>query len=551
MDISTRFRRSIAAPFPTPRVPIATALLVLALVMPPRAGAQEHVHPIGDVEAVGQVDFPTLCAPGVQADFNRAVAMLHSFWYHAAEQAFGEIVERDPRCAMAHWGVGMTRFHQLWERPTPEDMRVGNVALQAAGLLAALGDSVVSPREADFVKALAEIFGGRAEPDYLGRKLAYERRMEELHAANPEDTEATVFYALALLGTAAASPPDSTYARQRKARAILEGVLAQHPEHPGVTHYIIHASDFPALARGGLAAARRYAQIAPDAPHARHMPTHIFTRLGLWNESIQSNLAAAESARRQDWTGEELHASDYLTYAYLQRGRDVAARGIVASLSEMATRLSDTDPNYPAGIYALAAIPARYAVERREWAEAAALQAPEGWFPEDRYCWAKGTLRFANALGAVRMGDLQGARQAIADLRKCEAELRATGEAMWANRLLVDRRIVEAELMHADGDPDRALSVLRSAADLDDGSDKPPITPGSIVPARELLGELLLKLDRPAEALAAFQASLQNAPRRLHSLEGARAAAEAAGRDDLVEQYGAELRELTREAERE
>ena len=503
---------------------------------------QEHAHPAADASTLGEVEFPSACGPDVQPAFNRAVAMLHSFWYQAAEHAFREIAAKAPDCAMAHWGVGMSRFHQLWEGPTPEDVRVGRRAFSAASMMR--GFAGEPAREDAYVAALGEIFAPTANPDYRLRKLAYERRMEALYEAHPEDPEAAIFYALSLLGSAASSPPDSTYARQRKARAILEEVLADHPDHPGVTHYIIHGTDYPELAPDGLDAARRYAEIAPDAPHALHMPTHIFTRLGLWKESIDSNLRAAAAARRENWTGEELHASDYLVYAYMQVGNADAARAIVDSLSQRQAHLQDDDPNYPAGIYALAAIPARFWIEQRRWNEAAVLDLPDEWFPSDRYCWAEATLDFTRGLGAAYTGDADGAREDVAALFECEHALRAAGQQMWADRMFVNRRILESRLLLDAGDAAEAVAVLRAAADLEDRSDKPPITPGSVLPARESLGELLLALDRPADALAAFEASLENSPRRRRSLQGAATAARTAGLNDAAERYEAELAEL-------
>lgn len=530
--------------------PIALAgLFPLAALMAQAApaAAQQHAHvPAAGGEALGHVEFTTSCAPEVREDFNRAVAMLHSFWYQAAESAFTDVARDDPGCAMAYWGVAMSRFRQLWERPTPEDVRIGRRALESAAAARAY-----SERESGYIEALSRFYEEADDADYLSRKLTYEQAMESLRETYPDDVEVEVFYALSLLGTAATSPKDETYARQRKARAMLEGVLERYPDHPGVAHYIIHSSDFPELADGGLPAALRYASIAPDAPHALHMPSHIFTRLGLWDESIASNLAAAEAARRDGWTGEELHATDYLAYAYLQEGRVREARANVDRLPDVRARLNESDPNYPAGLYALAAIPARYAVERRKWAEAAALEVPEGWFPGGPMCWAEATLWYARGLGAVNTGNLADARRTVDDLAVCEERLRAASLAQWANTVDVQGRTVEAWLAAAGEDHEEAIAGLRAAADLEDGADKPPITPGAVIPVRELLGELLLDLGRHAEALAAFEAALESSPNRFRSLHGAATAARAAGEDEKARGYLSRFTELTQRADRE
>jgi hypothetical protein len=486
------------------------------------ASAQHHEHAAGDEASLGRVAFPTTCAPEVQEDFDRAIAMLHSFWYGAAEKTFATISERDPECAIARWGIAMSRFRQLWEKPVPEDLRIAREALAAAEAIGAR-----SERERGYIGALATYFTDADELDHLDRKRAYQEAMDALQRRYPDDPEAKIFHALSVLGTAYSSPPDATYRLQKKAGSILESLLAEQPEHPGLAHYIIHSYDYPPLAEQALGAARRYAEIAPEAPHALHMPSHIFTRLGLWRESIDSNLAAAAAAKKDGWTGEELHASDYLTYAYLQSGREDEARRMVETLPEQAARLKPTDPNYPAGVYALAAMPARWAVERRQWAEAAALEAPDGLPSEVSFCWAEATLLFARGLGAANTGAPVEAPRIVAELGACRKTLSEAGQTLWANAVSVQERAVAARLALAQGEADEALALMRAAADLEDGSDKSPITPGPIVPARELLGELLLELDRPAEALAEFDTVLASAPNRLRALEGAARAAAA------------------------
>jgi hypothetical protein len=393
-----------------------------------------------------------------------------------------------------------------------------------------------SERERAYIGAIQRFYSDADRVDHRERALAYEEAMRELRARHPDDSEAAVFYALALLGTAASSPPDPAFTRQREAATVLEGLLASQPQHPGVAHYLIHASDYPLLAERGLEAARHYAAIAPDAPHALHMPSHIFTQLGLWEESIASNREASAAAREVGWTGEELHATDYLVYAYLQRAQDGTAAEIVETLPERAESLSSDDSNYAAGLYAVAAIPARHALERRQWAKAAALEVPYDVLLGESWCWAETPLHVARGLGAVHTGDLEGARRSIERLRGCREFLLATEDGgatvpvpLWANRLEAQRQGLAAWLALAEGKDGEALALMRSAADLEDAGDKPPIIPGYVAPARELLGEMLLELGHPARALAEFQQALEASPNRFRSLHGAARAADLAG----------------------
>lgn len=517
------------------RTVIPATLLALGLLLPSGAAwSQDHDHPAGDEQVLGEVEFPTSCDPAVQERFDRAVAMLHSFWYKAAERRFAEIVESDPECAMARWGVAMSRFRQLWTAPGEEDLRAGRAAIEKARSI-----DGTTERERDYVEALFAFYEGN-DRDHLERKITYEKAMEELHRRHPDDPEAAIFHALAILGVAYFSPPDDSFARQKKAGSILEEVFAERPRHPGIAHYLIHSYDFPELAARGEEAARQYAEIAPSAPHALHMPSHIFTRLGLWEESIESNRAAAAAAHEDGWYGEELHASDYLTYAYLQMGRDAEAEEMLRKVPTLTGLLREDDTNYGAGLYAAAAIPARYAVERREWKEAAALTAPTD-LPGGPLCWTEGPRRFARGLGAIHTGDLEKARQAVAALERCED---VVTRGVWAARTEVLRRALAAWLAWAEGREEEALAEMRSAADLEDASDKPPTTPGSVVPARELLAEMLLAAGRPAEALGAFEASMEESPRRFGSLLGAARAACEAGDEDVARAYYARLLEL-------
>ncbi len=529
-------------------------LLAGLLASVPTAWAQEHEHRAGDVQQLGQVVFSTSCAAEVQEDFNRAVAMLHSFWYQTSEKAFAGIAQKDPSCAMAYWGIAMSRFHQLWEKPSPEDVRVGQAALEEAKTAGANAE-----RERRYINALEQFYKDAKELDHLTRMAAYEKAMKGLYQRYADDSEAAIFYALAVLGTAYSSPPDKTYARQKDAGAILEEILATQPNHPGVPHYIIHSYDYPRLARQALEAAQRYAEIAPDAPHALHMPSHIFTRLGLWQKSIASNRAAAAAARKDQWAKEEIHTMDYLVYAYLQGAQDGAAKTILEELPKVTRKLRDDDHKYSAG-----AIPARYAVERRQWKEAAALAVPTDVFRGGSSCWEEAALYFARGLGALHTGELADAGHSIGQLEHCREVLLHSGESnvdqadnsrlnekLWADLVEAQRRAVTAWLALIEGKKNEALAMMRSAADLEDSTDKPPTTPGAMVPARELLGEMLLEVRLPAEALQEFETALRGAPNRFRSLYGAGRAAELAGDVERASEYYSQLVEVCRLADTE
>lgn len=540
----------------------AAALSVLRVAAVRPLSAQEHDPPAAEASRLGRLSFPTSCAPGAQGDFERALAMLHSFWYQASERAFRSVADRDPNCAIAYWGIAMSRFRQLWEHPGPEDLRVAEAALDRAR-----GSASASGRERAYIGALDLFYRGAPGVPHLERVRAYEGAMRTLRERHPDDPEAAVFHALALLSVAAASAPDPEYARQREALAVLGEILASQPDHPGVAHYIIHASDYPALAGRGLEAARRYAEIAPGAPHALHMPSHIFTRLGLWEESVASNRAAAASARADGWIGEELHATDYLAYAHLQRARDGEAARLVEALPARTEELREADANYWAGVYAAAAIPARYALERRRWREAAGLEVPREVLPGGVSCWAGAALHLARGLGASHTGDLDAARRSIAELAACRELLLASADRartgaepgeprvtvpvpVWASRLEVQRRAVAARVALAEGRQDEAVARMRSAADLEDAGDKPPITPGSVAPARELLGELLLELDRPVDALAEFRRALESSPDRFRALYGAARSARLAGDHETARGYYRRLLEIAADGAR-
>jgi hypothetical protein len=497
------------------RMVAATSLAILGLVSPLSA---QHEHGSPESAVLGNVNFPTTCAPAVQADFNRAVALLHSFWYKKSEEAFAAIAAADPACGMADWGIAMSHFRQLWDPPTP-----GDVAIAWPAVLRAQSAGAKSQRELDYISAIAVLYTDSDKRPYPARVLDYEKSMRHIYEAYPEDHEGAIFYALAVRATAPIA--DKTYANQKAASAILERLFAQYPDHPGLAHYIIHCDDYPSLAPLALDAARRYARIAPDAPHALHMPSHIFTRLGLWQESIDSNLASAASARKNGLIGDQLHAMDYLVYAYLQTGQDEKALEVAKAMPKPEVN----DAAYYTALYATGIVPARLAVERHRWSEAAALTLPSGVFPGGRYSSTEGDLYFAKALGAARLGNAAAARDALQQVTSLRERLVGGHDNYSAELVDIQRESVEAWLALAAGKSEDALRQMRHAADREDATEKLPVTPGAVVPARELLGEMLLENKQPAAALEAFETSLAVAPLRFNALAGAARAARASG----------------------
>ena len=508
----------------------AVSLMLIAA----SATAQEHQH--GNGEKLGRVHFSTSCNEPAQSDFNRAVALLHSFQFSRAIEGFNAVLRQDPTCAIAYWGIGLSD----WSNPfAPGQKAKGQLQLgqQSAERGKELGAR--TDRERAYLAAVGKLYGDFDSTPQQVRLLAYRDAMGNVAAKYPEDHEAQIFYALAL--AAAADPDDKTYADQLKAGAILEKLFAEEPTHPGLAHYIIHAYDVPALADRALVAAQRYAEIAPDAPHALHMPSHTFTRLGYWQESIDSNVAAAAAARRQGQTAEELHASDYETYAYLQTGQDEAAARIVNALPEIALRF---DPKAlligagppSAGYFALAAIPARYALERQDWQQAERLVLSETPFPyTDAMTW------FARGLGAARLGHAVAANEAATALRQIQERLSKANERYWARQVEIQATAVSAWSALAAGKNEEALRQMELAANMEDGTEKSAVTPGPLSPARELLGEMLLEMHKPAKALVQFEASLKKEPRRFRSLYGAAHAAQLSGSSDLSQKYFGEL----------
>ena len=501
---------------------IGYATLVLCA---PLAPAQEHEHSHADSQTLGEVHFPTSCH-AVDREFTRAVALLHSFGYEEARRAFETVVASDPTCAMADWGIAMTWYHPIWTPPNAQELAAGAAAATRAAAL-----SAGTERERGYIDAIGAFYRDADRLDHRARAKAYSDAMMRLSDQLTDDHEAQIFYALSLLGTAPAD--DASFANQKKAAAILNGLLPLEPKHPGIAHYMIHSFDYPQLASDALPAARAYSKIAPDSPHALHMPSHIFTRLGLWQDSIASNLASAESGRRlvaQRHSGaasmDTLHALDYLEYAYLQIGDEAAARKVIA---EAAAAQTFDDPAFQAG-YALAAIPARFALERRDWKAAAQLEPSTASLPWASFPYAAATTYFTQALGASHTGDLDGARSALGRLEAVHAGLQASpipGPYDWAKQVESARLAAMAWLIFAEGRKDEALDVARAAAELEERTGKHPVTPGPPLPARELLGDMLLEMGRPADALTAYEIALRAAPNRFNSLYGAARAAES------------------------
>lgn len=483
-----------------------TRLLAVLILLCPMLSFAQQEHEHAAPEKLGSVSFSTSCNPDTQREFNRAVALLHSFAYKAAEEGFRSVAEQDPGCAIAHWGMAMTHYHQLWQPPLPPaEVAVAQKEIAQAALL-----PEASERERGFIHALSLIFENAATVPYETRALEYESAMRSLAAANPKDVESQVFYALALLANL--SPSDKHHGRQKQAADLLQPLYREFPDHPGIPHYLIHACDNQEMAARGLAAARAYAHIAPSAPHALHMPSHIFTRLGLWDDSIASNLAAAGAAHQQGDTGEELHAMDYLVYAWLQSGRDQEALAVIQRLKAMQA-LNAGD--FKVG-YAATAMPVRYLVERQQWSEAEKVADP----PESASPQVVAIAVWARGLGSARSGHVEEAQKESERLRQLEERLRSEGNDYWARQVSIMEQEVAAWTAQGANQPETAAAILSRAADDEDAIEKLPVTPGPIIPAREQLGQLLLEQANRASAAKAFATALVNAPGRRGAARG-------------------------------
>jgi hypothetical protein len=516
-----------------------TAALSAASALP-LAAQGEHQHDGAPPERLGRVTFQTTCRPQAQRRFARGVALLHSFWYEESGRAFAEAAGADSGCAMAHWGQAMSLLHPLWAPPPPAESRAGLAQAELAVRL-----TRPATRERGYAEAMVTFYRGYDGSNFRAHLEAYEGAMGALAARYPKDDEAQIFHALALIAVGQLDAADTTYARQRRAGAILEPLFRRHPDHPGLAHYLIHAYDSPALAKHGVRAAEHYAAIAPSVPHAQHMPSHIYTRIGMWDASIASNRRSAESARvfeqRQHLAAlwdQHGHALDYLAYAYLQEGRDREAKAVV---DEAAAVTAGFPANSFTNDYALAAIPARYLLERGRWAEAKMLAVR----PAPAWRAAEGLTHFARGLGAARSGDSASARAEVDTLRQLEEILaQISGQAYWSTQVRIQRLAASAWLARLSGDTVGALEAARSAADLEDITEKHPVTPGALLPARELYGDLLLELGQPADARRAYEASLARQPNRARSLFGAAQGAERSGDRAAARQRYQELERL-------
>jgi hypothetical protein len=525
IKIADRFEQG-GTPMPFPiKASLAVAATATALSFGYPAAAESPD------QKLGKVHFSTSCNPEAQAHFDKAMLYQHSFWYRSSQREFDAVLKSDPDCGIAYWGIALSLLLNPHAPPPAKNLAEGAAAIAKGQAVGAK-----TQRERDYLDALAAMYADHEKVDHRTRVLNYLKAMEQLAARYPDDDEAQIHYALAL--NVGASPADKTYANQLKGAAILEKIWARQPDHPGVAHYLIHLYDTPALAEKGLAAARRYSKVAPDAAHAQHMPSHIFTRVGYWKDSIASNTVAARVAQDDREPHDQLHAMDYLVYADLQLGQDANARAVIDEMK----KVSGFTETFIAGPFALAASPARYAVERGDWAGAAALEVRPSPLPH-----VQAITYFAKALGAARSGDADAAQAAIAKLAELRDLLREKKDAYWAEQVDIQGQIATAWVLYAAGRHDEALAKLTAAASAEDKTEKHPVTPGPLMPARELLSVMLLDRGMAKEALASFEATLSKEPNRLGAAAGAARAAEKAGDLAKARQYYAKVAELTAE----
>jgi len=492
----------------------------------------------------GDVSFALECNYDTRDAFDLAISLLHSFEYAEAEKAFVKVIDADPECAMAYWGVAMSIYHELWAPPGPKELKKGSQLLDIAQTLQK------SERAEEYLDAIGVFYKDWETLDHRTRELLYEEKMEQVYLNNKDDIEAAVLYALSL--TSSADPNDKTYENQRKSGAILQALFLEYPNHPGIAHYIIHTYDYPEIASLGLTTARRYAEIAPSSAHAQHMPSHIFTRLGLWQESVDTNLNSSssaicysESVEEEGHWSQEIHAMDYLVYAYLQQGDS-------EKVKEQNDYMKSIKTAFPVNNFAVAytanAIPARIALENRNWNEAANLEMPTLEFEWDNFPWERSILHFAKAFGAARSGDITSAESELELIKSFHEELIAINDAQSiykAGQVAIEIKIIEAWTALAKGDNEEALSLMILAAKLESETSKHPVTPGEVLPADELLGDMLLELDRPDEALVAYEVNLEGHPNRFNGLYGAAIAAKLSGNEEKADLYFQQLIDLT------
>jgi hypothetical protein len=485
----------------------------------------------------GSVGFETSLSGKAREDFELAIALLHSFEYDEAEKMFASVIDEEPQTAMAYWGVAMSNYHPLWSPPNQQELEKGSKAV-------AIAQSVKekSKREAAYIDAIASFYKDWQNTDHRTRTIRFEKAMEKVYTQFSNDKEAAIFYALAL--TASADPADKTFQNQKKAGSILNTLYADQPNHPGIVHYIIHAYDSPELAELALKAARKYASVAPSSAHALHMPSHIFTRLGLWDECIRSNLASVSSAQcyakqtgiKGHWD-EELHGLDYLVYSYLQKGDNQSAKQQV----DYVKTISEVSPVNFKVAYAFAAIPSRYFLENKMWKDAAGLTIHHANLQWEDYPWQKAIIHFTRLMGLVNTSKIDLAKTELNELNRLYNKLLEQKDSYKANQVQIQIKTAEAWIRFKEGKKDEALQLMNSAADMEDGTEKHPVTPGQVIPAREFLAEMLLQMNLPEKALTAYEADLKKNRNRFNGLYGAAIAAEKSGSIEKANQYYKQL----------
>ena len=489
----------------------------------------------------GSVYFEMTCNEKAKKDFNLAIELLHSFEYDESEKVFAKVIDETPECAMAYWGVAMCNFHPLWTPPTEAELQKGSKAIEIANTI-----SKKSERESAYINAIATFYKDWNKTDHHTRCINYEKVMEKIYTTYPYDKEASIFYALSL--DASANPNDKTYTNQKKAGSILNALYPSEPNHPGIIHYIIHTYDYPELAELALPSARKYAEVAPSSAHALHMPSHTFTRLGLWDECIKSNLVSVASAKcyaeqagiKGHWD-EELHGMDYLIYAYLQKGENKLA-------NEQLKYLETINEVHPANFkvaYAFAAIPSRFLLENKNWDRAATLQVPPANFSWIQFPWQESIIHFTRLLGAAHLGNIKDANIELAKLNLLHDTLEKQKDAYKSLQVAIQIKTGEAWIQFANGKTTEALNLMKLAADMEDGTEKHPVTPGEVLPARELLGDMLLQVKQYENALLAYEAVLQKCPNRFNSLYGAGLAAEKSTQKQKAVFYFKQLLTIT------
>ena len=506
---------------------LAAAAVVLAIPLPQASSAQSKA------KQLGKVHFETSCSPKAQKAFDQAMLYQHSFWYSASQRTFEDALKADPGCGIAYWGIALSSLRNPHIPPPAKNLADGLAAIEKAKAVGAK-----TQRERDYIDALGQFYTDHDKVDHRTRVQAYLKAMEELVQRYPKDDEAKIAYAITL--NVAASPADKTYGNQLKGAALLEPIWKRQPQHPGVAHYLIHLHDYPPIAEKGLEAARRYSKIAAAAPHAQHMPSHIFTRVGYWQDSIAANSASARLARESNEGHDQLHAMDYLVYAHLQLAQDKKARAVIDEMNQV----SGFSETIFVGPYALAASPARYAIERGDWKGAAELQVRPS-----PLAHVQAITHFARAVGAARSGNADAAKADIEKLGELRDKLQQAKDGYWSVIVEIQAQVANAWTLNAEGKHDEALKALAVAADAEDKTEKHPVTPGPLAPARELYGAMLLERGMPNEALAAFEATLKKEPNRLATYVGAAKAASKAGDQAKAKEYSGKVLALTKSAD--